>query len=154
MSEYYPTKHEHPMLGQTLINVENFAAESSESATKYQWEGREVVTNLGAANAVTSLNSENLTHKPVLDIDLPVKLIPSSTGGHFHLYIDKEMSWGKYLLLLNALVEVGIVEQGYVDAASRRGYTAVRLPWIEKERRFSPPFSVPSWVNDLQGDAS
>lgn len=73
------------------------------------------------------------THKPLLDIDMPVTLIPSTTPGHFHLFIDHEMPWPKYAALLEALRDAGIVEQGYVDASFQRGYTAVRLPWIKKE---------------------
>jgi len=73
------------------------------------------------------------THKPVLDIDMPVKIFPSSTEGHFHLFIDKEMSWEDYCKLMNVMAEVGILEQGYVNASIARGCSAVRLPWIKKE---------------------
>ena len=71
-------------------------------------------------------------HKPVLDIDLPIQLLPSSTEGHFHLFIDKAMTWEKYRRLMDVLAEVGIVEHGYVNASVERGYSAVRLPWIRK----------------------
>lgn len=73
-------------------------------------------------------------HKPVLDIDVPVMLIPSSTEGHSHLYIDKSVSWDAYCKLLDALVECGIVERGYVQAAKNRGFTSVRLPWVKKKQ--------------------
>ena len=72
-------------------------------------------------------------HKPVLDLDIPAVLLPSSTEGHFHLYIDKEMSWKSYKKLLTVLAEVGIIEEGYLRASVARKYTAVRLPWIKKE---------------------
>lgn len=72
-------------------------------------------------------------HKVVLDIDLPAQLIPSSTPGHFHLLIDKELTWGQYTGLLNELARVGIIEDGYVSASIARGHTAVRLPWVQKE---------------------
>ncbi len=73
------------------------------------------------------------THKPVLDIDMSVKIFPSTTEGHFHLYIDKEMPWEDYCKLMDVMAEVGILEQGYVNASRQRGYSAVRLPWIKKE---------------------
>lgn len=73
------------------------------------------------------------THKPVLDIDLPVTLIESSTPGHFHLFIDKELPWHDYLKLLTVLAELGIIEEGYLSASKSRKHTAVRLPWIKKE---------------------
>lgn len=75
------------------------------------------------------------THKPVLDIDMPVKVIPSSTEGHFHLYIDKEMPWEDYVKLMNVMAEVGILEPGYVRASTTRKYSACRLPWVKKETK-------------------
>jgi hypothetical protein len=77
--------------------------------------------------------NERLHHKIVLDIDLPAQLIESTTPGHFHLYIDKEIPHPEYMRLLVALGEAGIIEEGYMRASLDRGYTAVRLPWIKKE---------------------
>lgn len=72
------------------------------------------------------------THAPVLDIDMPAYLIPSSTPGHSHLYIDHPMSWRAYKQLLKALAKAGILEKGYVKASIRRKHTAVRVPWRQK----------------------
>lgn len=72
-------------------------------------------------------------HRPILDIDFPATVIPSSTSGHGHLYIDKPMTWEHYEKLLNVLAEVGIIEPGYADASIERQHTAVRLPWVKKE---------------------
>lgn len=72
-------------------------------------------------------------HRPVLDIDFPAHLIPSTTEGHFHLYLDKTMTWGNFEKLLLVMGEVGLLEQGYVDASIARGYSSVRLPWVKKE---------------------
>jgi len=85
------------------------------------------------ANLITSIVADNSgMHRPVLDIDVPCVLVPSSTPGHFHLYIDKPMSWKTYHALLCALGEAGILEGGYVGASIERGHTAVRLPWVSK----------------------
>lgn len=73
-------------------------------------------------------------HKPVLDIDFPVVALESSTPGHSHLFIDKELTWDEYVKVLNVLAEVGIIEQGFVNASMSRKHTAVRLPWIKKEQ--------------------
>lgn len=73
------------------------------------------------------------THKPLFDIDMPVKIFPSTTEGHFHLFIDKELSWDDYCELMDVMAKVGILEQGYVNASKQRKYSAVRLPWIKKE---------------------
>ena len=74
-----------------------------------------------------------LMHKPVLDIDMPVAVLPSSTPGHYHLFIDKELTWDSYVQLLSVMSAIGILEDGFVSASLARGHTAVRLPWIKKE---------------------
>lgn len=88
------------------------------------------------ANVVTSrMPSRPLTepmHMPVIDIDFPARLEPSSTEGHFHLYLDWALTWPQYLKLLVVMTEVGLVEEGYTLAASKRGYTTVRLPHVKK----------------------
>ena len=67
-------------------------------------------------------------HKPVIDLDLPVRLVPSGTPGHSHLYIDKGMDAGVFFNLLDAMADAGIVERGYANASRERGYAAVRHP--------------------------
>ena len=83
-------------------------------------------------------------HKPVLDIDFPVQCVPSTTPGHFHLYMDKELSWDQYKTLLHALAEAGIIEDGYRWASIAREYTAVRVPWVRKEPQTEPPAPEPT----------
>jgi hypothetical protein len=114
---------------QTVANLDSYDIES----------GRYDTDDVDQAQVITSLVTRDVGrpydashHKVVLDIDLPAKLIPSSTEGHFHLYIDKEISWGAYVTLLQALAGAGILEQGYVNASLERGLTAVRLPWVRK----------------------
>lgn len=91
-----------------------------------------VVTSEVANRENRWLPVKNL-HKPVLDIDLPVIVLPSSTEGHHHLYIDKVLTWDQYVELLDVLVKVGIVQEGFRNASVAREHTAVRLPWIKKE---------------------
>lgn len=83
---------------------------------------------------VTSLRG-NGKHAPVLDIDVPARMVPSSTPGKHHLYIDVEMSWEQYERLLHVLADVGIIERGYLGASKERKFTAVRLPWIKKKAK-------------------
>jgi hypothetical protein len=73
------------------------------------------------------------SHRVVLDIDFPAILLPSTTPGHHHLYVDKVMTWAQYSLLLTAMAAAGLLEQGYVDACLERGFSAVRLPWVKKQ---------------------
>ena len=72
-------------------------------------------------------------HMVVLDIDVPIAVIPSSTPGHSHLFIDARMSWDEYSDVLSALANAGIIEAGYAAASKARGFSAVRLPWVRKD---------------------
>lgn len=115
--------YELPMQGQVLAAVELDGPYDAE---------RVLTDDVAQANVITSRVVGTDLHKPVLDLDLPAKLLPSSTTGHFHLLIDRAMSWETYGALLNALADAGLVEPGYVSASLDRGYTAVRLPWVRK----------------------
>lgn len=83
------------------------------------------------ANLVSSL-CDNGMHMPTLDIDLPCRLVPSSTPGHYHLYIDVALEQEKYLRLVDAMAEAGIVQKFYAEAARIRGATFVRPSWVKK----------------------
>ena len=74
----------------------------------------------------------NVKHKLLVDIDYPVLALESSTPGHSHLYIDKELTWDQVQKVLDVLAEVGLVEEGYVAASKRRGVTHLRVPWLKK----------------------
>jgi hypothetical protein len=112
-----------PLSGQVLVVAELDGSYDAE---------RTITVDVGEANLITSRVAGTELHKPVLDIDLPATLLPSSTPGHFHLLIDHEMPWNTFVELLEALVKAGLVEPGYVNASLERGYTAVRLPWVRK----------------------
>lgn len=99
-------------------------------ADRYEVATEAEATLIGSLTNVTT--KDGPMHLPVIDIDLPCKLIPSSTEGHFHLYIDHPMPWGQYVELLAALAFAGIVEKGYVNASERRGQTFVRKPGVKK----------------------
>lgn len=71
-------------------------------------------------------------HWPVLDIDLPCHLIPSTREGHFHLVIEHPMQWHDYKELLVALYNAGIIERGYMEVAKKHGYTSIRRPGVLK----------------------
>jgi hypothetical protein len=72
-------------------------------------------------------------HTVALDIDVPVRVLPSSSYGHYHLLIDVAMPWWKYRRLLKALAKAGIIERGYYRASVRRRATFLRLPWVKKK---------------------
>jgi O-acetyl-ADP-ribose deacetylase (regulator of RNase III) len=85
------------------------------------------------ADIIGSQVAGSRVHTVMLDLDVPALLVPSSTPGHSHLYIDIPMNWDVYRNLLDALVKAKILEPGYVAVAKRRGYTSLRLPWVKKK---------------------
>lgn len=87
--------------------------------------------NEAQANLVASLTEDGF-HAPVIDLDIPARLVPSSTEGHSHLYIDVDLTWYAYRRLLRALCEAGIIEQGYLNASEDRGMTMVRKPGVKR----------------------
>ncbi len=124
-----------PLPGNDLAYVD--FSEQTEPYTRPSY-----VADIEQANLLTSRvslkSTENYNpfaedkHKVVIDLDLPAKLIPSTTPDHFHLIIDHEISEAQYFKLLDVMAECGLIEPGYVHASKDRGYTAVRLPWVKK----------------------
>lgn len=103
------------------------------AGNEYDPNNNGVVVDLDEANIICSdALGWSEWHYPVIDIDFPIKAIPSSTPGHFHLYIDMPIPWEKYMTILEAMADAGIVQPGYVAASIRRGHTDVRLPWCAK----------------------
>lgn len=87
-------------------------------------------------NVITSeLAQEGLwgaQHRVLLDLDIAAELIPSSTPGHSHLYIDVRAQWEAVENLLDALVACGVIEEGYANASKLRKHTALRMPGVVK----------------------
>jgi hypothetical protein len=126
------TERVSPLPGQVYQVVQTFTEYDAETE-------RYATTDLTEAQVITSLIAgETEKHKLVLDIDLPAQLIPSTTEGHFHLYVDTVIEERKWEALLIALAEAGVIEPGYMRASIARGFTAVRLPWIKKTIEENP----------------
>lgn len=62
----------------------------------------------------------------------PARLVPSSTNGHFHLYLDRYLAWDDYRSFLEELENTGIIEAGFCDMAIERGQSMVRVPQLKK----------------------
>lgn len=91
-------------------------------------------TDKDFANLIGSLCSDGC-HRPALDIDLPCELVPSTTEGHFHLYIDKPMSFQAYKKFVAALIDAGIVEPNHMKHLETNGMTTLRPAWAKKPNR-------------------
>ena len=85
------------------------------------------------ANLIGSDTGVSDFHMPVLDVDrIPVRVVPSSTPGNSHLYIDLPMHWSQYARLIEVMGKVGILEPGYVAACLAEQGTFVRKPGVPK----------------------
>lgn len=93
------------------------------------------VSNLCTSRVRGLDKNADMLHRVVLDIDMEAALIPSSTPGHYHLILDHNIPWPKYIKLLAALADAGIIQKGYYAAAVTNGYTAIRPPWIKKDKK-------------------
>jgi hypothetical protein len=71
-------------------------------------------------------------HAILLDIDVPAWLVPSSTEGHSHLYVDVHCREEDYFAFLDAAAKVGLIQYGYASASKKKGATFLRLPWVKK----------------------
>lgn len=87
--------------------------------------------HMNEANLVSS-ELENLHHLPVIDCDFPIQAVPSSTPGHYHLYIDKELSWVQYKALLDGMLDAGLIQQNWYKNAIEHKRTYVRMPHVRK----------------------
>jgi len=83
------------------------------------------------ANIVAS-RREDGSHLPTLDIDHPVFVDPSSTEGHFHLFVDVPMTWRSYRRLLKALYLGGVIGRSHYWRSLNLGASFVRPPGVHK----------------------
>ncbi|WIC89071.1 hypothetical protein SEA_OTTAWA_25 [Arthrobacter phage Ottawa] len=132
---------------QGLRNGIDFTRNPDSSGGRPERERPQHCADIKQAQVITSrveYPQQTDMHKPVLDIDFPIQCVPSTTEGHFHLFMDKELTWTQYRRLLDALTDAGIIEQGYRNASIAREYTAVRVPWVRKEPPAEPPTEPPA----------
>jgi len=102
--------------------------------THYRHEARENYLEVSAGPDALLVSSETNrgTHMPAIDLDMPASLVPSSTEGHSHLFIDVEMSWRKYRGVLRALYRAGVIERGFYKASLARRRTQLRTEIFKK----------------------
>ena len=73
-------------------------------------------------------------HAVFLDIDngVALRIIPSSTEGHFHIVMDTRARWSEFCLLLELLANMGVIERGYANMMIERGQAFLRMPGQKK----------------------
>lgn len=88
------------------------------------------------ANLVSSRTTSG-KHMPILDLDFPHTVIDSTTSGHKHLYLDREIAHWRWLVLMIGLRVGHVIEPGFFVWSLRRGANFVRLPGTEKQEQDS-----------------
>lgn len=73
-------------------------------------------------------------------------VVPSTTPGHFHLYVELALTWDKYIAMLSWLDSRTWVEHHYVRASIKHGATFVRPPGHRK------PIAPRNWVPETGPD--
>lgn len=128
-----------------LLKTRRMGKFAKTSATEYG-RGVEWVSDPKEAEVVTSLpagkmprpgeEGDDIRHLFMVDIDHPCFLVPSTTEGHHHLYIDVPggVRQREFFDLMGAMAHAGIVEPGYVEASMDQGHASLRPPWVKKER--------------------
>lgn len=128
------------MLPGFVLGHEFFVAELEKQGTS--GDGRTIPVDTPATALQSNIVSSRVggtfpvgdrRHRLLIDIDMPARLIPSSKPEHWHLYVDKEIPEPAYFRLLDVLAECGLIEEGYAQVSKRRGYTALRVPWVKKK---------------------
>lgn len=78
--------------------------------------------------------AEDGLYYPVLDMDFPCHLYPSETEGHFHLFLDKGLTWKEYRDLLEVLANTGLLEKSFVKQGILHMDTYVATkPWKDNK---------------------
>lgn len=116
----------------SLWTVTKWATRGEYTPTQYRAPKNEAEANVIGSQLEQNDPRRAVLHAPALDVDFPCRVLPSSTWGHSHLYIDKAMTWREYKRFLKALVKVGIIEKGYYNAAMNSKQTMLRKPGVSK----------------------
>jgi hypothetical protein len=86
----------------------------------------------GFSNLISSITVDG-RQMPIIDMDFPHHVVPSTTPGHTHLYIDVPMNKVRWICLMVALRLAGVIETGFFVWSLRRGGNFVRIPGTEKD---------------------
>lgn len=122
--------------GRTLTHLarENFKVTSEEFHEDRPDLKPKVVESLEEANLVDSRIPDCPgMHRPIIDLDgLNAVLVPSTTPGNGHLYLDKPVEFEKFLKVLEAMAEAGLVQWGFYRLTKLRGAAYARKPGVKK----------------------
>lgn len=130
--------------GKANIFVTKFLEPGEEPPAPDDWlwndsTGEDVVWTRREPNCVTSWCPETKQHRLVLDLDFECRLIPSSSPGCYHLYLDGlDLDGFSAGVLVKQLAVAGVLEDGFAKNMQRDGKLCVRATNVKK-RQPKPP---------------
>lgn len=83
-------------------------------------------------------------YRKALLIAAPVTVRPSSTQEHHHVYVDAEIGWPDYKVLLARCRDAGLIEEAWLKASLERGMTMLLRPGLTKARLAAESRELPS----------
>lgn len=115
-----------------LGDLDNFDGYEEEKYRAYVPADVQTANLIGSGTGIHEIGSGEEYHLPVFDFDFECALVPSSTKGHYHLYLEKPVPWRHYRRLLKSMEKAGLLQKGWVKASLKRKFTSVRPPWVKK----------------------
>lgn len=86
-------------------------------------------------NCVTSWCPDEKMHRLVLDLDFECRLVPSSSPGCYHLYLDGlALDPRAAYQLTRAMTRVGMIEKGFAQNLTKDGKVCVRATNVKKKQ--------------------
>lgn len=83
------------------------------------------------ANLISSKKA-NGKHVLFLDLDQNNKVVPSSTHGHTHIYVDTDLDLAALKEIVDVLAKHGIVQEGIKRQLDEYGFLTLRPPGVVK----------------------
>lgn len=126
------------------VTGHSYGVEDSSAGIREEDDSDFTVTDMAGRQAPNVVSSEisrgpaytnaedDSVHLVLIDLDFESALIPSTTPGRYHLYVDKKMSKEKYSDFVKMLKEFGVVAQGNLNQIEKTGRTYLRMPWVRK----------------------
>lgn len=88
------------------------------------------------ANLVSSLSDDGKQY-PIIDLDIPHHIRPSSREGHSHLYLDVPVSKPRWVALMWGLYMAGVIDKGFFWWSLRRGQNFARINSTKSEEELT-----------------
>jgi hypothetical protein len=90
--------------------------------------------NLYGPDDSTNIHTDMIIKNPLLEISTYMKIVPSSSKGHFHLYLESAVcTWDQYLELLTVMKEAGWIDEGFVDRSKTYKRSFLLKPGITRD---------------------